>query len=1646
MNKWITVLLILFSFLAKADQTIFGLNTSWKYLDNGSNQGTAWQQPSFNDAAWASGNAELGYGDGDETTTVSYGPDAANKYVTTYFRKTFTIVNVSNFTGFQIGVKRDDGVVVYVNGVEVWRDNISGVVNYTTLADADASDDGNTVLTAIIPASYFVNGDNVVAVEMHQFVANSSDLSFSMSLTGMEGLPPANQSIFSLHSNWKYLDNGTNQGTTWRDLSFNDSGWASGTGEFGYGDGDESTIVSYGPDPNNKYITTYFRKSVTIPDVNAFTSFQLGVKRDDGVVIYVNGVEVWRDNLTGTVSYNTLADMDAADDGNSVLTATIPTSYFVNGNNVIAAEVHQFVINSSDLSFDMSLTGMGNTPPTVPVITRGAYLNVATPTSIIVRYRTDLSTASKIVYGTSPLNFTDSVTNQQGTTEHVVQLSNLLPNTKYYYAIKSGNSFLQRDSTENFFITPPVAGTVKPTRIWVLGDMGFGSVEQNQVRDAYYNYTGNTYTDLWLWLGDNAYNSGTDAEYQNYVFVNRYERMLRQTAVWPSAGNHEMYASDATNETGPYYEMFSFATNGEAGGVPSGHKAYYSYDYANIHFIVLESTTASFRVNGGAMMTWLQSDLAANTQKWTVVYFHHPPYSKGSHDSDAESGMIEMRQNFIPILEQYKVDLVLSGHSHNYERSFMLKGHYGYSNTFNSSYKVDGGSGGTATPYIKSASNNFDGTVYAVAGTGGIVESVSAGWPHPAMYSYSDSKYGSMVIDVDGDTLKAKFIDNTLPNPVVYDQFEIVKQCNATVALNTFNPVCVGNSPFTLNGGSPAGGVYSGVGVSNGIFNPAVAGVGTHVITYTYTNGFCTNAATATITVTDQQATITPSGIQEICQGGSVLLSANAGSGYQWMLNGQSIAGATAQSYTATVAGNYAVTVTTTCGSATSAGVTVNVTSLTATVSPSGTVDVCSGPVVLAANSGAGYVYQWQKDGANIAGATSSTLQVSTAGSYAVVITNASGCTAVSNAVNATMGSSTTIMANGSTEICAASSVTLTAPTGAGITYQWYRNNSAISGATSSSYTASSQGIYYCYITVPPGSGCSGASNSIVVTVINNPTPTIGANGSTNICVGSTVDLTTNFYAGVTYEWEKNGVVVSGATGQIYTATTAGSYRVKQTANGCSKKSPSITVTATAGPLATITASGSTSLCNGSTVTLTVNTVSGAVYQWIKDGNAIAGATSTSYTVTQAGAYQCSVAKGCTSISNTITVSTGGNQQATITPSGVQEICQGGSVLLSANAGSGYQWMLNGQSIAGATAQSYTATVAGNYAVTVTTTCGSATSAGVTVNVISLEAQINANGPTSFCPGGNVTLQANTGSGLVYQWKLNGNILLGATQSMFTATAAGNYSVIVTANCGSLESNIIAVNIITADSVVAPSGITSICSGNSQLYSVNATGGAVYQWYRNNALVAGATGSSLNAISSGSYYVKINVGGCPEVTSNTAVLNVQTNPTPTFTSSAGTTICTGSSTTLTSNTYSGVTYQWQLNNIDIPGANAQTYVATLAGTYRVMQTFNGCSRFSAKSKLTFISCRIAGQENSDSEYQSVSISPNPFNTFTIVELKGYAPEAIMVLYDILGKETIRLTSVNGQARIDRNDLHTGIYILKITDADGHTVAKRLIVE
>lgn len=176
---------------AQQSTIVFPRESSWSYLDNGSDQGTAWYATTFNDAAWATGDAELGYGD-DQVTLLSYGPDSQNKYPTTYFRTHFNLTALpAENEVLLLSLKRDDGAVIYINGVEVFRVNMNpGTPNYLDFSNATVDGANESIFfNDIIEATDLVIGDNVIAVEIHQRSANSSDISFDLELAYLEVVP-----------------------------------------------------------------------------------------------------------------------------------------------------------------------------------------------------------------------------------------------------------------------------------------------------------------------------------------------------------------------------------------------------------------------------------------------------------------------------------------------------------------------------------------------------------------------------------------------------------------------------------------------------------------------------------------------------------------------------------------------------------------------------------------------------------------------------------------------------------------------------------------------------------------------------------------------------------------------------------------------------------------------------------------------------------------------------------------------------------------------------------------------------------------------------------------------------------------------------------------------------------------------------------------------------------------------------------------------------------------------------------------------------------------------------------------------------------------------------------------------------------------
>ena len=559
--------------------TNFLINASsagWKYLDNGSDQGTAWRARLFNDSSWSNGVAQLGFGDGDEATLVSN-----NLQVTTYFRKSFVVNNASTYTNLQLWLLRDDGGAVYLNGTEIFRTtNMPSGFTFASLTVGPAPLDNTVDLTNVNAGlPLLLNGTNSIAVEIHQAMTNSSDISMDLQLVGVSvittgsNLPPtavinspANNASFNpppatividagatdsddtvakveFYSNnvkigedltapysythsgvgngnyaltavaldtfgargtsatvnvtvtgaanqpptvaltnppggtfnaptnlllqasandpdgsvarveffrsgvklgedttapfaldwtnalvgtfaltavatdnggltatslpvsmtftgaapanfilsgdsWKYLDNGTDQGTAWQAVNFDDSTWAAGPSQLGYGDLDEATLLSFGPNASQKYITYYFRRAFLVANPGGFTFLTIRLKRDDGAVVYLNGNEVFRSNIGANPTYTTLASGNASDDGNAWLTNSASASLLLTGSNVVAVEIHNATLSSSDISFDLELIGntgaIVNNPPTVALTSPANNATFTEPANITI--------------------------------------------------------------------------------------------------------------------------------------------------------------------------------------------------------------------------------------------------------------------------------------------------------------------------------------------------------------------------------------------------------------------------------------------------------------------------------------------------------------------------------------------------------------------------------------------------------------------------------------------------------------------------------------------------------------------------------------------------------------------------------------------------------------------------------------------------------------------------------------------------------------------------------------------------------------------------------------------------------------------------------------------------------------------------------------------------------------------------------------------------------------------------------------------------------------------------------------------------------------------------------------------------------------
>ncbi len=404
---------------------------------------------------------------------------------------------------------------------------------------------------------------------------------------------------------------------------------------------------------------------------------------------------------------------------------------------------------------------------------RAPYLQMQSAEGVTIRWQSAEPMQGVIRYGTRAENLDRLAEEARVTEEHEIRLTGLEPDTRYWYAVGSRDE-VDYGGESYWFRTAPTPGSQRPVRIWVQGDPGRALPTTLAGRDAVLDWIaanprpGLPVLDLWFTTGDNAYRYGRNSEFQQHLF-DAYPELLRNVPYWPVHGNHDA-------RRWAFYNIFSFPEKSEAGGVLSGDEHFFSFDYGQVHFVFLDSH-ATDRSRDGEMLSWLRRDLAMTRQPWLIALFHHAPYSKGSHDSDnpgySDRRMVEMRENALPIFEAAGVDLVLNGHSHVYERSYLLDCHYGSSASLKPSMIVDKGMG-NETPYRKPAGlTPHAGVVYSVVGSSAYADYGPLN--HPVM-AVAKQELGSLLLDIDGNTLEARFIT---PKGEVLDHYRIVKEGEA---------------------------------------------------------------------------------------------------------------------------------------------------------------------------------------------------------------------------------------------------------------------------------------------------------------------------------------------------------------------------------------------------------------------------------------------------------------------------------------------------------------------------------------------------------------------------------------------------------------------------------------------------------------------------------------------------------------------------------------------------------------------------------------------------------------------------------------------------------------------------------------------------
>jgi hypothetical protein len=447
---------------------------------------------------------------------------------------------------------------------------------------------------------------------------------------------------------WKYLDDGSNQGTAWREPSFDDGAWGSGPAELGYGDGDEATVVGYGTDPSYKYVTTYFRHAFSAVDPSLFNFLRIRLLRDDAALVFLNGTEIARANLAaGTVYYTgfALTEVTGADE-DRFFDFYADAALLVPGTNVLAVEVHQRSRTSSDISLDLELSGVVSAAH--PMRKWPYLVYEGANTEMRVLWQLVWSDTCSIEWGTDQtyaLGVTE--THEYGSAhQHSHTIPALAPGEKYFYRV-----IANEDTCAGSFRAAP-SDDAASVNFFAYGDsrtypaahdaVAAGIVQRYQAAPDFQTMV--------VSVGDLATNGDVDDRWQTELFDSLYPNICTMLAELPfqsCIGNHEM-AGVLFSQLFPY---------------PFAGGRYWSFDYGPAHFTCIDQYTAYGP--GTPELAWIENDLATTTKPWRFVYLHEPGWSAGGgHENNTW-----VQAYLQPLFTAHDVTMVFAGHNHYYARA-----------------------------------------------------------------------------------------------------------------------------------------------------------------------------------------------------------------------------------------------------------------------------------------------------------------------------------------------------------------------------------------------------------------------------------------------------------------------------------------------------------------------------------------------------------------------------------------------------------------------------------------------------------------------------------------------------------------------------------------------------------------------------------------------------------------------------------------------------------------------------------------------------------------------------------------------------------------------------------------------------------------